>query len=88
MVHNYIRNLSNYSSSELPLAFFSYVAGGFGSNIDSQLEQIVRETSVHGSAVTVSNIIKMVEKQQAAPYTHANLREILSCDRQVQLSDL
>ena len=88
MVHNYIRNLSNYSSSGLPLAFFSYIAGGFGSNIDSQLEQIVRETSVHGSAVTVSNIIKMVEKQQAAPYTHANLREILSCDRQVQLSDL
>lgn len=88
MVHNYIKNLNNYSSSELPLAFFSYIAGGFGSNIDGQLEQIVRETSVHGSAVTVSNIIKMVEKQQTDPYTHANLREILSCDRQVQLSDL
>jgi len=88
MVHNYIKNLQNYSSEKLPMAFFTYIAGGFGSNIDSQLRQIVRETAVHGSAVTVSNVIKMIEKQQITPYSHANLREILSCDRQVKLSDL
>jgi hypothetical protein len=85
MVHNYI---PSYSKSKLPLAFFSYIAGGFGNNIDSQIERIVQETSVHGSAITASNIIKMVEKQQTSPYTHANLREILSCDRKVLLSDL
>ena len=88
MVHNYIKNIRNYSSSGLPLAFFAYIAGGFGSSIDSQLGQITRATSVHGSAVTVSNIIKMVEKQQSLPYTHANLRRIFSCDRLVRLSDL
>ena len=88
MVHNYIENLNRYSSSALPLAFFSYIAGGFGSNIDSQLAKIAQETSVHGSAVTVSNIIKMVEKQQHSPYSHAQIRSIFSSDRQVQLSDL
>jgi len=88
MVHNYIGNLSRYSSSNHPLAFFSYIAGGFGNNIDGQLAKIVRETSVHGSAVTVSNIIKMVEKQQQNPYSHAQIRSIFSCDRQVLLSDL
>ena len=88
MVHNYIGNLKRYSSSELPLAFFSYIAGGFGSNIDSQIQKIVRETSVHGSAVSVSNIIKLVERQQQEPYTHARLRDIFACDRQVLLSDL
>ena len=88
MVHNYIGNLSRYSSSNHPLAVFSYIAGGFGGNIDGQLAKIVRETSVHGSAVTVSNIIKMVEKQQQNPYSHAQIRSIFSCDRQVLLSDL
>ena len=88
MVHNYIRNLSNYGSAEVPLAFFSYIAGGFGTNINSQIEQIVRETAVHGSAVTVSNVIKLVENQQSRPYSHSALRDIFSCDRQIQLSDL
>ena len=88
MVHNYIGNLSKYGADGKPLAFFSYIAGGFGSNIDSQLARIVQETSVHGSAVTVSNIIKMVEEQQRAPYSHTQIRSIFSCDRQVQLSDL
>ncbi len=88
MVHNYIGNLGKYGADGKPLAFFSYIAGGFGSNIDSQLAKIVQESSVHGSAVTVSNIIKMVEKQQCEPYSHAQIRSIFSCDRQVKLSDL
>lgn len=88
MVHNYIKNLNNYSSAQMPLAFFSYIAGGFGSSIDGQLAQIAYETSIHGSAVPVSNVIKMVEKHQTVPYTHSTLREIFSCGRQVRLSDL
>ena len=88
MVRNYIGGLSNYSSEQYPLAFFSCIAGGFGSNIDKQVKQIVQQTGVHGCAVTVSNIIKMIEKHQKAPYSHARLREVFSCDRQVQSSDL
>lgn len=87
MVHNYISNLHNYSSAKLPLAFFSYIAGGFGNNINHQLSRIANETSIHGSAVTVSSIIQMIEKHQNVPYTHAQLRTIFSCDRQIQFSD-
>ncbi len=88
MVHNYIGNLGYYCESDNPLAFFSYIAGGFGSNINNQLSSIVNESGVHGSAVTVSNIIKMVEKQQSTPYSHLQLKNIFSLDRQVILSDL
>ena len=70
------------------MAFFTYIAGGFGSNINNQLSSIVNESGVHGSAVTVSNIIKMVEKQQSTPYSHLQLKNIFSLDRQVILSDL
>ena len=40
MVHNYIGNIINYSKSDKPLAFFSYIAGGFGGSIDKQLRNI------------------------------------------------
>ena len=88
MVENYIRNLHNYSHCDLPLAFFSYIAGGFSNNIDNQLEKIRVATGIKGSAVTVSNIIKMVEHQQQEPYTHSRLKDIFSVGRQVAISDL
>lgn len=88
MIHNYIEGFKNYCDSPYPLAFFSYIAGGFGSNIDAQLMKIVNETGVNGSAVTVSSVIQMVEKQQAEPYSHAKIRELFSLNRQLVLSDL
>lgn len=88
MVHNYIANFGHYSSGEVPLAFFSYIAGGFGTNIDQQIAAIVSETGIHGSAVTVSNVIRMVENHQVHPYTHKRIQDIFSVDRQVLLKDV
>lgn len=89
MVHNYLANIRSYSDSAYPIGFFSYIAGGFGCNIDSQIKSIVAETGVHGSAVSVSNIIKMAESSvSGTAYTHSEIKRILSTDRQVLLSDL
>lgn len=88
MVHNYIENISNYSESRYPLAFYSYIAGGFGNNIDAQLRGIYDETGVKGSAIGVSNIIKMVEKHQSKPYGFDDLKNIFSLNRQVLISDI
>lgn len=88
MVYNYIGNIGNYSQSDKPLAFFSYIAGGFGSNIDKQLNNIVSATGVNGSAMSVSNMIKMVEKHEKMPYSHQKIRDIFSLNRQVLMSDI
>ena len=88
MVHNYINNLERYSDSDLPLAFFSYIAGGFGKNINSQIKDIVETTGISGSAMSVSNMIKLVESYERNNYTHKNIRDIFSVNRQVLLSDL
>ena len=88
MVHNYLADIGRYSESTYPMAFFTYIAGGFGSNIDKQLSQIFLETNIPGSAISVSNIIKMVEIQENQPYTHERLKKIFSVNRQVVLSDL
>lgn len=88
MVHNYIANLDRYAESGIPLVFFSYIAGGFGKTIDKQIEAIHSETGVSGSAVSVSNIIKMVEQNSSRKYTHKQIRDIFSLNRQVLLSDI
>ena len=88
MVYNYIKGLQNYSDSNTELAFFSYIAGGFGKNIDQQIFKITEEAKVHGSAVSVIKLIKMLEKNQHERYNHSDIRKIFSIDRQIQLSDL
>ena len=88
MVHNYIENLSNYSDSPDRLAFFSYIAGGFGKNINKQIQSVADATGVNGSAISVTNMIKMVEQHNKVPYSHKRLSEIFSVNRQVLMQDL
>lgn len=85
MVHNYI---PTYSNNRYPLAFFSYIAGGFGTHIDTQIQNIVSETNVHGSAIDVSRVIALIEKQSQHPYSHTAIKDLFSVDRQIILSDL
>ena len=88
MVYNYINNLSSYYTGPYPLTFFSYIAGGFGSNINAQIQDITKETFIHGSVMSVSNVIKLVKLHQKRPYTHRQLADIFSVDRQILISDL
>ena len=88
MITNYIGGLQNYYDGNLPLSFFSYIAGGFGANIDNQIAEIVRTTSIHGSAVSVHNIIELVETHAKTPLSKNRIREIFSVDRQVLISDI
>lgn len=88
MVHNYIGGLRNYYDGYLPIVFFSYIAGGFGDNINAQIQSIVHETSVHGCAMGVSKMIHLVEDYERKGYTHSSIRDIFSLDRQILLSDL
>jgi len=84
----YIRNYAAYAIDDNPLAFFSYVVSEFKSTITSQLETIRSEAGVAGSAITARDIIRMVERTKAKPYTHAELRELFSSGRGLSLVDL
>lgn len=88
MVHNYIEHLSNYGEQGKPLAFFLYIAGGFGTNIDNQIKSVYEMTGIQGSAVSVSNIIKMVERHKENTYSHEDIRNIFTLNRQVCIQDL
>lgn len=90
MVHNYIEKIATYSDSTYPIGFFSYIAGGFGKQIDKQIKQESLESGVRGSGITVSNFIKMIENQTSGDrtYSHRELRDIFGLNRQIRLEDI
>ncbi len=85
MIHNYIKK---YQEKQYPLAFFSYIAGGFGKNFDSQLQEIISETGIAGSGINVSNMIKLIENHTTTQLSHLQIKELFSVNRQILLSDL
>ena len=88
MVTNYIGHLGDYNNGESsPLAFFSYIAGGFGTNIASQLSSITSESHVPGSAISIDNFIQLIKNQAISPKNHDDLRRIFSVGREVHLHD-
>lgn len=85
MVHNYI---GSYLDKEPPLAFFLYIAGGFGSTIDEQVKKIYKETGIHGSAINITNFITLIENYLNFGYSHKTLKNIFMKNREIHLSDI
>ena len=88
MVHNYIGNIGSYSKSPLPIGYFTYISGGFIKTIDQQIADEVKESGTDGSAITVSNLISLIEDHMESPYSHKELRNIFGINRQILLSDI
>lgn len=90
MVHNYIEKIGNYSECNYPIGYFAYIAGGFGKQIDKQIKAEAIESGVHGSGITVSTFIKMIENQTKGErvYSHKDLRRIFGLNRQIHFSDI
>lgn len=88
MVYNYIKNIGDYGESDKSIAFFSYIAGGFGTNIDKQIKNIFDATGVNGSAMSVTNLIRMIEENSKKAYTHEQIRNIFGVNRKVLIKDI
>lgn len=84
----YIPNVARYGKAKYPIAFFTYVAGSFGKNIDNQVREIYRDTKVCGSAMPVDIFINLAQDYAEKGYNHTDLRFIFSVNREVRLADI
>lgn len=84
----YIPNYRKYGHTDAPLAFFTYIAGSFGRNINSQISEIQRDTNVDGSAMPVDVFINLAQNYADKGYGHLFLKNVLSVNREVQLGDI
>lgn len=84
----YIPNYRQYGHTDLPLAFFTYIAGSFGANINAQLNTIHRDTGVNGSAMPVDIFIDLAQDYAEKGYDHRFLRDVFSVNREIRVSDI
>jgi len=88
MEDEYIPNYRIYGETDAPLAFFAYIAGAFGANINSQINQIHDDTGINGSAVPVDLLINFAQDYAENGYDHRMIREAFSVNREVRLEDI
>ncbi|MDD6258985.1 MAG: AlwI family type II restriction endonuclease [Erysipelotrichaceae bacterium] len=88
MEDEYIPHVKEYGSGKYPLAFFSYISGSFGRDIDEQIESIHQDTGVDGSAMPVDILIDFAQDYTSAGYTHGDIKNIFSVNREVRLNDI
>lgn len=88
MVHNYLGGIANFSNCTYPIGYFTYISGGFVKHIDKQIQSEVDESGIHGSGITVANLISLIEDHMETPYSHSELRRIFGMDREILLSDI
>ena len=88
MIYHYLPDIKNYSSSKLPVEFFSYIAGGFSNTIAHPLNEVVRLSQINGSAMPVTVFIKMAENNAIKPYSHDEIKKIFSLNKQVDIRDI
>ena len=88
MIYHYLPDIKNYSSSSLPVRFFSYIAGGFSNTIAHPLNEVIRLSQVNGSAMPVTVFIKMVENNAIKTYSHDEIKKIFSLNEQVDIRDI
>lgn len=85
MINNYI---PTYQTQHKNFEFFMYVADGFGSNIDSQLQKISQSTNVKGSVITAQNLIRILQRNNTKPVDHNSLRGLFMRDSVISLTDI
>ncbi len=84
----YIPTYRNYGHTDAPLAFFTYIADSFGRNINGQINEIVQDTGVAGSAMPVDLFIDMVQNYAENGFNHLFIRNVFSVNREVRLADI
>lgn len=84
----YIPDIKRYGGGKYPLAFFSYIAGSFGKNINSQILAIYNHTHVPGSAMPVDIFIDLAVKYSNNLISIESLVKLFSINRELMIADI
>lgn len=76
-----------HDGKEFDLAFFSYVAGGFKSTINSGINRIFDEKGVRGSAVTAAELLMLLREHRKSPISANRLKRLFTINRQILPGD-
>jgi len=85
MINNYI---PAYQRQNRNLEFFMYVADGFGTNIDNQIQHIANQTRVNGSVIAARNLIRLLQRHLLNPIDHQIYRSLFTSNCQITMQQI
>lgn len=85
MKNTYIPNYQEYHDN---LSFFMYIAGGFGRNINHQIQSIAYDTRVNGCCITASDLMRLLRKYQETSIGHQELKQLFESNRLISTQDI
>lgn len=85
MINNYI---PTYQKQYKDFEFFMYIADGFGSNIDSQLQKVSERMDVKGSVITAQNLIRILQQNKVKPIDHNALRSLFKGGSTISITEI
>lgn len=88
MIDVYIPNYKEYGNTNRSLAFFAYIAPDFSNHINYQLNEIVSQTGVCGSAMPVNLMINFAQDYAHGKHDQSKILEVFSVNRLVLPSDI
>lgn len=85
MAHTYIPSFKKikYEGVEYKLAFYNYVAGGFGSGVAKSFKELESMTDIPGSYITAYNLIQLLRIHRTKPLNPEEFEEIFSCNKEI-----
>jgi len=89
MEHVYINNFRSYEDDQMifDLAFFSYVAGGFGNSIDQGIRRISERSTLQGSAITARCLLDLLAEHRRRGCSKHELKELFQRNRLIRSND-
>jgi hypothetical protein len=93
ITHDYENRMKNtyipaYRGSHPNLSYFLYIAGGFGSNINSQIQSIHLQTGISGSCITAADMMRLLRKHEDSPISQQQLKGLFECNRLITTQDV
>jgi hypothetical protein len=85
MAHTYIPSFKKliFEGDEYDLSFFSYVAGGYGTNMHNSFRELTTMTDVRGSYITAFNFLKLLRQHRVKPFSAKEFGLIFGLNKEI-----
>ncbi|MBN1639104.1 MAG: hypothetical protein JW866_09060 [Ignavibacteriales bacterium] len=90
MAYTYIPGLKEitYKSKKYTLAFFGYVAGGFGNNIYKSFRELLTMANIPGHFITAKSFLDLLNQHKVIPFATKELLNLFSKNGEITSDEI
>lgn len=90
MAVNYLHDfeLYNFQEKEYKLAFFGYIAGNYGANIQNAFDELLGMSDYPGSYITARDLLNLYQMHKETKFTASEFIDIFTCNKQINPNEI